>query len=236
MNPPRPRRLRVRLLRIAIALAAFSVAAVAAFPTFFLRNNFAEVDPGRVYRSAQPRGDLDRLIIERRYGSILNLRGGSWIDPWYRAEVHAARRHSVDFYDMHMLATRRPSRRELLTLLDLFGRCRYPLLIHCKSGSDRTGLASALYLLAAGKATPSTALDAFSIRHGHVPFGGTERLHEPFREYASWLESSGLDHSPARLRDWVAHHYRSDEPEVAVPPLRPGPRGWLAARDKAAKR
>ena len=58
-----------------------------------------------------------------------------------------ARDQGLEFYDLPMSACRRPTRRELLVLLDLFEHCRYPLLIHCKSGSDRTGLASALYLM-----------------------------------------------------------------------------------------
>jgi hypothetical protein len=123
-----------------------------------------------------------------------------------------------------MSATKRPSRRELLTLLDLFARCSYPLLIHCKSGADRTGLASGLYLMARRGVDPMRAESAFSLAHAHIPLFGPERLHEPFREYAAWLAERRLDHTPDRLLGWVRNEYRADDPPVAVEPVRPGPR------------
>jgi len=217
------RRVRwARVIRGLIAAAGFALLATFYHPWF--GGNFSAVSPGRVYRSSQPRGDLEGLIREHRLASILNLRGGSRADPWYASEVRVAREQGVAFYDLPLSATRRPKRRDLLTLLDLFQTCPYPLLIHCKSGSDRTGLASALYLMARLGEPPERALRAFSVRHGHIPLWGTERLHEPFVEYDAWLEGRRLPHTPARFRDWVRNDYRADDPAVEIRPLRPGPR------------
>ncbi len=113
----------------------------------------------------------------------------------------------------------------------MFARCRYPLLIHCKSGADRTGLASGLYLMARRGVDPVRAESAFTLSHAHIPLFGPERLHEPFREYAGWLAANGLDHTPERLLDWVRKEYRADDPAVAMEPVRPGPR----ARRQAAR-
>ena len=98
-------------------------------------------------RSAQPTSQLPDWIREYRIRSILNLRGGNSADWWYEAEVNAARGGGVTFYDFPISATKRPTRRELLVLIDTLRSCTYPLLIHCKSGADRTGLASALYMM-----------------------------------------------------------------------------------------
>ena len=142
------RKRRRRILRAALAI---TLAATTTFLIYFRRplfqGNRGVVDAGLVYREAQPVGDVAGLIRTARLASILNLRGGGPDDPWYAAEVEAARAAGVDFYDLPMSATKRPTRRELLTLLDVFSRCKYPLLIHCKSGSDRTGLAAGLYLM-----------------------------------------------------------------------------------------
>ena len=146
-----------------------------------------------------------------------------------------ARDQGLEFYDLPMSACRRPTRRELLVLLDLFEHCRYPLLIHCKSGSDRTGLACALYLMSRRGEPPGWAVREFTLRHGHVPLFGPEHLHEPFREYEAWLEARGLDHSPARFRDWVEHDYQADDLATNIPRLPPGPR-VLFEVDKGAKR
>lgn len=186
--------------------------------------NVGTVDPGRVYRSAQPKGNLDALIAAYEPASILNLRGGSPKDDWYAAEVAATRRDGIDFYDEPMSAERRPSRRQLLTLIDFFERAEYPILIHCKKGADRTGLACSIYLLTMRGLDPEAAEGVFTIAHGHVPLFGPERLHEPLDEYADWLAAGGLAHTPARFREWVASEYRDPtEPEPFVP-LRPGSR------------
>jgi len=43
-----------------------------------------------------------------------------------------------------------------------------PILIHCREGADRTGLASALYLAAIKKAGEAVAEGQLSIRYGHI--------------------------------------------------------------------
>jgi protein tyrosine phosphatase (PTP) superfamily phosphohydrolase (DUF442 family) len=210
-----------------ISLGVIPTVLVAVAVTFrnpLFHGNFGVVEPERVYRSAQPVKDLPRLI--ERYGlrSILNLRGGSYDNSWYTAEVRATGERGVDFYDLPLSATRRPYRREMLILLDLFERCRYPLLIHCKSGSDRTGLATALYRMSRLGESPDQALRAFSLQYGHVPLGGPEHLHEPLQEYGAWLKARRLIHRPEHLRAWIERVYVSDSPERQVPSLQPGPR------------
>src|SRR4029077_7746227 len=113
----------------------------------WFHSNLRGVDAWRVIRSAQPTTHLCDWIQDYHLRSILNLRGGTPADWWYEAEVKAAQASGVWFYDFPLSATRRPTRRELLVLIDILKSCSYPLLIHCKSGADRTGLASALYLM-----------------------------------------------------------------------------------------
>lgn len=215
-------------LILAAALTTF------AFRNPWFRGNFGVVDDGQVYRSAQPLGSLGDLIAEKRIATVLNLRGGSDKDPWYADEVAATARLGVDFYDLPLVATARPTRAQLLAVIDVLDRCQYPLLIHCKSGSDRTGLVSGLYLMTKKGVDPARAEDAFSLYYGHVPLLGTKHLHEPFREYAAWLASNALEHTPERLKDWVARDYWADDAYTKVEPLKPGPRPRRSARVSAA--
>lgn len=228
------RRTWERLVRVTIALVVV-LAPLMFFRGFFFRNNFGVVEPGRVYRSGQPKGDLEERISTRRVQSVLNLRGGWRGDWWYGHEVEVCQAGGVDFYDLPLSADERPRRGELLMMLDLFDRCAYPLLIHCKSGSDRTGLAAALYELYAVGRPPERARDSFSLRYGHIPLFGPERLHEPIEEYAAWLDAHALGHSPDRFRRWVERHYPpADAADGDNPPaLRPGPRAELAAEADA---
>ncbi len=215
--------------RIAFALAAGTTLAIVGLVCWTFRGpwfsgNLAVVDPGRVIRSAQPTDQLNRWIEQYGLRSILNLRGGGSADDWYRNEVNEARSHDVAFYDLPLSATRRPKRRELLILIDLLDRCRYPLLIHCKSGADRTGLASAIYEIVRLGTPPLEAERALSLDFGHVPILGPEHLHEPLREYAAWLKANGLPHQPARFREWVRNEYQAPDPPADPPVLQPGPR------------
>jgi protein tyrosine phosphatase (PTP) superfamily phosphohydrolase (DUF442 family) len=223
-----------RLNRVvrATAIWAALVALVVFYKPLFT-GNFGVVDPGQVYRCAQPKGGLSRLLDQNHPGSILNLRGGSLSDSWYAAEWKAAQERGIEFYDLPLSAVRRPKRRDLLLLLDVMDHCRYPLLIHCKSGADRTGLASALYLMAKRGEPPDQALRAFSYAHGHFPIGGPEHLQEPLREYEAWLEAHHQAHTPDRLRQWVEHDYRASDPAPERLTIRPGPRDRAtAARTK----
>ncbi|WP_435020170.1 tyrosine-protein phosphatase [Tundrisphaera sp. TA3] len=218
---------------------AGSLAFAAVFSAYFhrplFRGNVGIVDPGRVVRSAQPTGDrLADLTKDHGLATVLNLRGGSDSDAWYKAEVADAARLGLDFYDFPMNATSRPPRRQLLAVLDLLDRCRYPLLIHCKSGSDRTGLVAGLYLLSRRGVPPEQAERALTLVHGHVPILDTRRMHDPFDEYADWLRIHGQAHTPALFRAWVERDYRSDDPLVAFRPVTPGPRPPRVAQDAAA--
>ena len=219
-----PRRWRPGRRARVVGYAALAAALAIAFRAPLFWGNFGVVDPGRVFRSAQPERNLDGLIRDQRLGAILNLRGGGSNDPFYAHEVRAAAAASVEFWDVPLGATRRPSRDELLRVLRVFEVCRYPLLIHCKWGSDRTGLVSALYRMDQLGEPPQAAARALTLSHGHVPLFGPERLHEPIDEYASWLKAHNLPHQPRRLRSWIASEYRSSDPFRGMPQPKPGPR------------
>ena len=233
MSLDRDPRVRRRFRRIALGLALGLVCLAVVFRNPWFRGNRGVVAPGLVYRSAQPVGDWAARVRDEHLATVLNLRGGSDADPWYRAEVEATRKLGVDFFDLPMSATVRPPRGQLLAVLDLLDRCRYPLLIHCKSGSDRTGLVSALYLMSRAGEGPGAAERAFSVYYGHIPLLGTRHLHEPLREYAAFLAAGHLAHTAARFRAWVERDYRSDDPPGPAAPVAAGPRDRRLVRASA---
>lgn len=202
-----------------VVLAA-GVVALWVFHTALFENNRGVVDPGLVFRSAQPGEEFRQFIREKGLRSVLNLRGGTEYDPWYTSEVCQAHEEHVAYHDLVLSPIRRPSRRQLLALIDILERCEYPLLIHCKWGSDRTGMASALYLMQIKGMAPHEALRSFSLSHLHIPLGGPGNLHTLFYEYDAYLRSKGTVHTPARFREWVAQVYNDegseDEPDALI--------------------
>ncbi|WP_165071486.1 tyrosine-protein phosphatase [Paludisphaera rhizosphaerae] len=219
----RPLRHRLKIAARLLGAAVILVVAPLALRPY-LTQNFGVIATGRAYRSSQPTTRLPEMIREHHLASILNLRGGTPAESWYVDEVRNARAGGVDFYDLPLSAVRRPSRRELLFLIDALASAPPPLLIHCRAGADRTGLATVVYNLYVLGLPPEKAMEGFTVLHGHFPILGPQHLHEPIDEYAAWLKAQGLEHEPSRFRGWVRDEYRAPDPSKDPRPITPGAR------------
>lgn len=148
MNRP----VRSPLRRAAQVLVALVVAVLATAAGAWLviqhDDNLHAVEPGLVFRSAQMSGDtLARVIAEHHVRTVLNLRGPNPGQPWYDDEVAAARAAGVRHIDIALSARQQLTPAQLAQVRDALATAPRPLLIHCNSGADRTGLVSALYQL-----------------------------------------------------------------------------------------
>lgn len=150
---------------------ALSVVATAALVWGAIQwdSNFHEVEPQRFYRSAQMDGPALRQAIKQHgIKTVLNLRGTNRGEPWYEQELSVTQAEGVTHLDMSLSAYRELSPAQMAELARLMADAPKPLLVHCESGADRTGLASALYKLSQG--VPLTqASDELSARYGHFP-------------------------------------------------------------------
>jgi protein tyrosine/serine phosphatase len=180
-----------RFLPIVIALLL--VAPGSYFGVLKLAGNFHAVIAGELYRSAQPSGS-DITDYARTYGirSVLNLRGSHAGEAWYDEERAASTALGIDHIDLPLSADHELSDSQIETLAQAMATAPKPLLIHCKSGADRTGLAAALYLLRVRHLPPHEAGEQLSWIYGHLPIFGnrTAAMDETFEH--AWV-------SPARL-------------------------------------
>jgi protein tyrosine phosphatase (PTP) superfamily phosphohydrolase (DUF442 family) len=136
-----------------------------------LARNFNQVgERGEFYRSAQlTESELDDVI--RQYGirTIINLQSSRPGYEWYDGEMReVARRHLVH-YDFGLSTETIPKAKDLREILDLLHHAPKPILIHCRSGSDRTGLISAIYAFDFLHESKAQALKEISERYWHVP-------------------------------------------------------------------
>lgn len=130
--------------------------------------NAAEVAPG-VWRSNHPTfRRLARMRDQLGLRTVLNLRGDG-PDPRFLFEREACEALGLRLRSVALSARRPPRREELLALLDAFGEVERPVLLHCKSGADRTGFAAAAWLLVAGD-DPAVARRQLSWRFLHRPW------------------------------------------------------------------
>ena len=162
--------------------------------------NMAEIAPG-VYRSNQP--DRRRLARMKAAGvvAVLYLRGSDGSAP-YRAEAQACRALGLQFHSFNMSAHRLPPPERVLALIDLFRRIERPFLLHCRAGADRTGLASAIYLLAIEGRPVEDAAEMLSARFGHWSWSSTGVLDQMIHAYAAAQAASGIG-----FEAWVRDGY-----------------------------
>lgn len=134
-----------------------------------LAGNFHEVLPGRLYRSAQLSADnLGQYIDQYKIKTVINLRGGNPDAAWYRAEEAAVIAHGAKEVNFEMSARKPLGMDRTLELLEVLRNAEGPVLIHCRSGADRTGLASVLYLQQIAGVDEETAEWQLSPLFGHL--------------------------------------------------------------------
>lgn len=134
-----------------------------------LSGNFAIVEAAEVYRSAQPSAEsIHRYASRDGIKSILNLRGQRIGASWYDDEVKASKELGIVHIDFAMSDKQELEAERVNQLIQIMESAPKPLLIHCRAGADRTGLASALYLVATGKQDEETAGKQLSIYYGHL--------------------------------------------------------------------
>ena len=163
-------------------------------------DNFAEVVPGRLYRSNHPT-PARLAAATRRLGlrSLINLRGhrqcGS--DALSRSAAAAL---GLTHIDMAFESRGAPHRDRILRFAEIYRTLDAPALMHCKSGADRAGLAAGLAVLFEG-GTSQAALAQLSWRFGHWRRSRTGVLDAFFIRYAAEAEGR------VPFLDWVAREY-----------------------------
>jgi hypothetical protein len=188
--------------------AALTLSATFEVGHVFIGSNFHTVLPGRVYRCCQQSGPgLARLVHSYGIRTVVNLRGCGVALPWYMEECRATHRLNVSQEDISLSAGRLPSVNEVRRLVEVLDATDYPILLHCRQGADRTGLAATIVLLLQTDADLPQARRQLGLRYGHVALDRAAYLDWFFDLYADWLRDHGWEHSAARFRQWVAEDY-----------------------------
>ncbi len=150
------------------------------------QGNFHAITPKEAYRSAQmDNTELEYYITKYKISTVINLRGEQKNEPWYFDEVEVCRKYNVFHYNLRMSAEQMPSNGTIKELLSLFIKAPRPVLIHCKAGADRSGLAAALWKTVINGIPKDQAKNQLTIWYGHMPFGPTQVLDEFFENYST---------------------------------------------------
>lgn len=133
--------------------------------------NHHTVAEGQLYRSAQLNGSEFGEEIDAHYiRTVLNLRGPNPTDSWYQEEVAATRAHGAVHYEVGISAREPVAPEKVEQILAVLRDAPKPILVHCKSGADRTGFVAALYRYAIEGQSAKIAAHELSLRYGHFPY------------------------------------------------------------------
>ncbi len=160
-------------------------------------------------RSNQPWPFQIRAWGRRGIKTFINLRGPGkqgQAEAFLQLERDACARAGIKHVDFTLNSRATPSAETLREAQALFNSIDYPALMHCKSGADRAGIASVLYLHFRKGEPIDRAMRMLGLRYGHVKQGKTGVLDHFFESYLAHSRVSGLS-----LIEWAEKHY---DPEV----------------------
>lgn len=161
-----------------------------------------------VFRSPQPGEDaLARQIAAHDLRTVVCLRGDG---DGAAATARAAQGAGIRFWQVPLSAMHLPAPEVLLELWRVAATAERPLLLHCRSGIDRTGLASAIVVLHDTGDLEAARAQLALLPHGHLGLfraGAMDDVLDRFAPYAARMA----------FPDWVR--------DVYAPGLATGHRG-----------
>lgn len=158
-------------------------------------------------RTNQPWPFQIRRWGERGIRTIVNLRGG-FDTSFHQLEKAACADAGLALVNFTVNSRGAPTREHIHGAKVLFETIAYPALMHCKSGADRAGLMSVLYLHLRKGEPIERARRMLHWRYGHIRQGKTGILDYFFDRYLAegapkgktlleWVDS---DYDPKALR------------------------------------
>ncbi|MGB2202349.1 MAG: tyrosine-protein phosphatase [Pseudooceanicola atlanticus] len=162
--------------------------------------NFFEVAPG-VYRSNHP--DHARFAKLKQMGikSVLNLRGAGG-SAHYLTEKASCEALGLTLVDCNLQARNAASRDHILGVIDAFRTIEKPFVMHCKSGADRAGFASAMYLMVIEGRPVEEARKMLGPKYVHFKWTKTGVLDHTLDIYAARHAETGIG-----FEDWIRTEY-----------------------------
>jgi protein tyrosine/serine phosphatase len=160
-------------------------------------------------RTNQPWPYQIRGWAKRGIKTIVNLRGGLG-SSFHQLERDACAQAGITLENFLVTSRGAPTLEQVRGAKELFERIQYPALMHCKSGADRAGLMSVLYLHFRKGEPIETARRMLSLRFGHVRQGKTGVIDYYFDQYLKLGQPAGMS-----LIEWTERGYDPDKLKAA---------------------
>jgi protein tyrosine/serine phosphatase len=172
----------------------------------FLRifwNNWHQISDD-VYRANQP--SLSHLKSYKNKGikAVLNLRGFTQ-QSYALFEEDSCKKLGLELISVPLSSSFAPQSEKLLEIIDIMEKIPKPFVLHCKSGADRAGLVSAMYLIVQKKLSVTEAKKQLSFKYLHLDFTKTGILDYILDVFSQRLRIENID-----FLDWVKQEYNAE--------------------------
>lgn len=127
--------------------------------------------------------------------------------------AQACAKHGLVYTTIPIFSREAPSREAILFAAQTLVEAEKPVLIHCKSGADRAGFLSTLYLIVVEGVAVEEAKKQLSLRFLHIRASKTGILDAVFETYISETRQTGK-----AFLDWVREDYSAVEVTQAFKP------------------
>lgn len=162
--------------------------------------NFYPVAPG-VYRSNQPTHERFERLKQMGIKTVLNLRGAAGA-AHYLVEEESCRRLGLTLVSVNLMARQAAPRHDILHLIRAFREIEKPFVMHCKSGADRAGFASAIYLMEIEGRPVAEARKMLGVKYIHFKWSRTGVLDYILDRYEARQAETGIG-----FEDWITTEY-----------------------------
>ena len=172
----------------------------------FLRvlwNNFHQASD-EVYRANQPSPSHLRSYKDRGIKAVLNLRGFTQ-QSYALFEDVSCKNLGLDLISVPFSGSSAPQPEKLLEIIDIMEKIPRPFVLRCKSGADRAGLVSAMYLIVQKKLSVTEAKKQLSFKYLHLDFTKTGILDYILDVFSKRLKIENID-----FLDWIKQEYNAE--------------------------
>ena len=162
--------------------------------------NFFEIAPG-VFRSNHPTHARFEKMKAMGIRSVLNLRGAGGA-AHYLTEKESCAALGLTLIDCELQARSAAPRQNILEVIDAFRTIEKPFVMHCKSGADRAGFASAIYLMVIEGRPVAEAKKMLGVKYVHLKWSKTGILDYILDVFEARQAETGIG-----FEDWIATEY-----------------------------
>ncbi|MEC8099852.1 MAG: tyrosine protein phosphatase [Pseudomonadota bacterium] len=162
--------------------------------------------PGGMYRCNQPY-PFQIFKYKKKYGvkTIINLRGERNCSSFF-LESEFCKNNNIDLYNFPITSRDLPSKKTIKEFFFLLDNIKFPAMMHCKSGADRAGIASCLYLIYKHNYNVDDALKQLSFKYLHIKYAKTGILDYFFETAINKGKVTSKD-----FLNWIDADYNKNE-------------------------